>query len=170
MLQSIRGGGGDRDHLFLPESAARYLRLALPAGPGPAPVLREITVQPLAFGASREAFFAAVAADARRGLYPRGISGEQAFWTVVGADHGTEEGLVSADGAVEAGAGQFSLEPFLRTGGRLLTWADVTAGQSLAGGCLPVPTVTWRHDGWELSITVFAAGEPGRRAWWRGIA
>ncbi len=31
----------------------------------------------------------------------------------------------------------------LYLGGRLYTWADVTARQSLAEGDLPIPTVTW---------------------------
>ena len=162
LLQTTVGAGGDRDYLYLPESEARYLRLRLRRDVATAPpLLRELTIEPLAFAASREAFFAAVAADARRGVFPRGLRDEQVYWTVVGADRDPQEGLLSADGALEAGAGQFSVEPFLQVDGRLLTWADVTTEQTLADGCLPVPTVTWRHDDWELRITAFAVGEPG---------
>ncbi len=142
LLRTTVGGDGDRDYLFLPESEARYLRLRLRKGAREAgPALCEVSIEPLAFGASSEAFFAAVAADARRGVYPRGLLDEQVYWTVVGLDRDPQEGLLSSDGALEAGAGQFSVEPFLQVDGQLLTWADVGTEQTLADGCLPVPTV-----------------------------
>src|SRR5262249_60949602 len=58
--------------------------------------------------------------------------------------------------------GSFSIEPFLYTDGGLITWDAVTTAQSLEGGALPIPTVTWRHDRLTLAVTAFAAGDPGR--------
>ncbi len=90
------------------------------------------------------------------------MRGEQSFWTVVGADADPRECLISEDGAVEIVPGGVSLEPFLWTGERLLTWADVRLEQSLAEGGLPIPSVTWTaaDPALELAITAFAVGEP----------
>ncbi len=62
-----------------------------------------IDVKPLAFSASPNDFFTAIAKDAPRGAYPRYLAGERAYWTVVGADGDTEEALLSEDGALEPG-------------------------------------------------------------------
>jgi hypothetical protein len=99
-----------------------------------------------------------LAKDAPRGLYPRGFSGEQAYWTLVGVDGGAESALLSEDGAVEIGRGGFSIEPYIMSGSRLITWADVKATQSLADGYLPVPSVTWQHPEWSMQVTTFARG------------
>lgn len=165
LLASVRGGNGGRDRLFLPESEARRLRVrVLAAAGGEGAALAEIRVEPLAFGASREAFFGAIAREARRGLYPRGIAGEQPFWTIVGADADDVEGLLGEDGALETGPGRFSVEPFLFADGKLITWADVSTGQSLEGGGLPIPTATWRAGALRLDVTAFTVGEPGAAA------
>ncbi|MFH2051479.1 MAG: discoidin domain-containing protein [bacterium] len=163
VLQTVTGGNGGIDDLFLPESEWRRLRLALGAhGGGLAPALAEFVLQPLEWSATREAFFMDIAARARRGLYPRGFLGEPTAWTVVGADHDAREGLLGADGALEAGPGGFSVEPFLWTGGRLLTWQDAVCKQRLAEGNLPVPTVIRDSGPWRLVITALGAGEPGQ--------
>jgi hypothetical protein len=156
----VTGANGRRDDLFLPESEARQLRLRALTSRG-TPAIAEITLQPLAWSATREAFVISIAGDARRGLYPRGFVPEQVYWTVVGADRDPREGLLSEDGALEAGPGGFSLEPFLWTGGRLVTWADVTTTASLAEGSLPLPRVVWSVDHWRLEVQVDPVGEAG---------
>ena len=100
--------------------------------------------------------FESLARHGQRGDYPRSISGEQSYWTVVGVDGGPDTALLGEDGAVEAGRGNFSVEPFLQDGPTLLDWSRVAAGQSLEEGDLPIPTVTWTHDGLSLRITAFA--------------
>ena len=72
-------------------------------------------------------------AKRHEGYFPRGFSGEQSYWTVVGVDGGAEEGLLSEDGALEVGKAGFSIEPFVLTESELLTWADVQAATRLAG-------------------------------------
>ena len=76
-VRTVVDGNGGRDHLYLPESETRFLRLVLYDGPARAYGLAEIEVKDLAFGASPNAFFEAVARDAPRGYFPRGLSGEQ---------------------------------------------------------------------------------------------
>ena len=87
LARRLRGGPGLRDHLFLPDADARFLRLDLagPAG-GAGFGLREVRIEPLAASTSRNAFFEVVAGDAPRGSYPRYLVGERVAWTVVGVD------------------------------------------------------------------------------------
>jgi hypothetical protein len=159
-LRSVRDGDGGRDPILLTESETRYLRIAMHEGPGQAYTLDRIELQPLAFGASENAFFQALAKAAPRGRYPRGMSGEQTYWTVLGVDGGHETGLLSEDGALEAARAGFSIEAFVLEQGRLRSWADVEVSQSLQDGYLPIPSVTWQAKGWRLRTTAFAHGTP----------
>jgi hypothetical protein len=161
-LRAIEEGGGSRDELFLPETDARWLRLALAAPEGSRGFgIAEIRVRPLAAGESINAFLQEIARDLPRGAYPRGFSGEQVYWTVAGLDGDSEEVLVSEDGAIEPGERSFSIEPFLLTDGKLWSWADVRAAQSLEEGHLPIPTVAWGGAPLALEVTVVVDGAPG---------
>jgi hypothetical protein len=157
-LLQVKDSQGTRDQLYLPESEAARLRLrALVEGPEPA-AISELKVQPLPWSATKEAFVMNIAKQARRGLYPRGFLGEPTGWTVVGRDFDTREGLIGKDGALEAGPGEFSLEPFISTGGRLVTWNDAEVSQSLVNEVLPIPVVTWNKDQWRLTLVAAGAG------------
>lgn len=156
----VDGNGGD-DYLALPESEARYVRLLVGDGPGRAFALAELEVKPLAFASHPNDFIKAMAAGSPKGWFPRGFSGEQPYWTIVGLDGGREQGLIGEDGAVEIAKGGISIEPFVQVDGRWVGWADVQVSQSLQDNYLPIPTVTWKHAGFALSTTAFAAGRPG---------
>ena len=161
-VANVVDGTGGPDAIRLPESEARYVRLLLADGPGAGYALAEIEIEDLAFGATANAFVAALAREAPRGSYPRGFAGEQPYWTVVGIDGGRETGLFSEDGALEVRTGGFSIEPFVVAGARVYTWADVSEEQSLLEGYLPMPSVTWRGPGWQLRMTALADGTPER--------
>ena len=175
-----------RTHVMLTDGEARLVRVRLPddAGCEGSCKLAELIVRPLAFGASRNDFFTALAREAPRGAFPRGFT-EAVYWTVVGNAGAADEVLVSEDGAVEVGERGFSLEPMVylddRSDDRLFTWADVTTEQTLADGDLPIPTVVWRiaestatsassptatpaaaTSRARLEITVIAVAEPGQ--------
>jgi hypothetical protein len=158
-LREVRGSNGGRDWLYLPDTEAAGLRLQVEDATGDV-ALRELSVEPLAFAADANAFFGQVAASFSRGLFPRYLTGEQVYWAVAGVDGGEGELLVGEDGAVESADRQLSVEPFLRSGGRLVTWADVTTEQSLVEGDLPIPVVTWRTAELDLELTVLAEGAP----------
>ena len=158
VLRRVTNGDGVKDALLLPDEEARFIRINLHEGAKDGYALAELAIKDVAYGASPNAFFQALAKDAPRGLYPRGFSGEQAYWTLVGVDGGAESALLSEDGAVEIGRGGFSIEPYIMSGSRLITWADVKATQSLADGYLPVPSVTWQHPEWSMQVTAFARG------------
>jgi hypothetical protein len=161
-VRTVVDGNGGRDPLYLPESETRFLRLVLHDGPARAYGLAEIDLKDVAFGASPNAFFEAMAREAPRGYFPRGFSGEQSYWTVVGIADGAEQGLLSEDGGLEIGLAGCSIEPFMLVGSTLLTWADVQTGHTLLAGYLPIPTVTWRHQELVLQVTAFATGRPER--------
>ena len=102
--------------------------------------------------------FFAIARDAPRGSYPRYLSNEQSYWTVLGVDRDSAEALVNEEGMIEVGRGQFSIEPFLYTDGKLLTWNDVRTSVASNQEGLPLPQVVWSTNDIDLIIAPFAAG------------
>lgn len=161
-LRAVEHSNGGRDDIALSESEARSLRLRFDANTGGAR-LAEVAVQPLAYAATPNDFIKSVAVARPRGWYPRGFSGEQPYWTIVGMDGGNDQGLIGEDGAIELGKGRFAIEPFVLDQGvsdnsGLVTWADVEATQSLQDGYLPIPSVAWKHPAFRLDITAFAHG------------
>ncbi|MBD9467466.1 discoidin domain-containing protein [Pseudoxanthomonas sp. PXM01] len=160
-VRTVVDGNGGNDYLALPESEARYVRLTVGDGPGRSFALAELDVKPLAFAAHPNDLLKAMAAESPKGWFPRGFSGEQPYWTIVGLDGGREQGLIGEDGAVEIAKGGVSVEPFVQVDGRWIGWSDVQATQSLQDGYLPMPTVAWTHADFALATTAFAAGKPG---------
>ncbi|MFT4246826.1 MAG: discoidin domain-containing protein [Pseudomonas sp.] len=160
LLREVVAGAGGSSWLALPESEARYLRFDLKDGPNFRYGIKEIQVQPLAFAATPNDFVKSLAAQLPRGSVPRGFSGEQPYWTILGLDGGTEQGLIGEDGAVEVAKAGFSIEPFVLVGGKRLAWSDVAAKQSLQDGYLPIPSVNWHHDLVDLQVTSFVQGTP----------
>ncbi len=160
-IATSREALGGRHDLPLPESEARYLRVALRSPAQPADTLRSIRVRDIAFNASPSAMFRAIASELPRGRLPRWATGEQSFWTVIGADAHRREGLINEEGQVETDKTSFSLEPFLLADNRLLTWADATATHSLAESALPIPSVHLNYETARvtLDITAFAPGD-----------
>ena len=154
-----------RDYLYLPESDARYVRLsilpALRSATSRGIVgLKEISVKPLAWSATKNDFYSAISREASPGSYPRYFSGKQSYWTVIGVNGDSREALIDEQGMLESGKGQFSVEPFLYAGGRLITWSNASKSSALAGGDLPIPSVTWTAPRIEMTVTGFAAGPP----------
>ncbi|HEU4452144.1 MAG TPA: discoidin domain-containing protein [Longimicrobium sp.] len=163
-IYTVAGGDGGRDWLFLPETEARSIRIAATrSGRGRGYALREVDVKPLEWSATRNAFFTAIASEAPRGEYPRYFTGEQTYWTIIGADGDSSEALVGEDGAVEVGKAGFTVEPFLHAGGRLLTWVDGRSTPSLMDGELPIPSVRRDADSLALTVTAFVSPAPGAR-------
>lgn len=159
--RAVTAANGGTDAIALPESEARYVRILPEAGPHGRFGIAEVSLQPLQFAATANDFVKSMAAVAERGLYPRGFSGEQPYWTIVGIDGGHEQGLIGEDGAIELGKGAPSVAPMVLVDGKLVTWAEVELSQSLQDGYLPIPSVDWKHADFGLRVTAFAEGEPG---------
>jgi hypothetical protein len=156
-VREVTTGGGGRDWLALPDTEARF---DLQDGPNWRYGIRDISLKPLAFAGTPNDFIRSVAADLPRGFLPRGFTGEQPYWTLLGLDGGREQALMSEDGAVEAVKSGFSVEPFVLSGGKVVSWADVTGSQSLQDGYLPMPTVQWQHADFGLQVSSFVQGRP----------
>lgn len=156
-VRTVEGSDGGKDWFHLPETESRHLRLSFLEGTGKP----EIDVKPLEWAPTINDFFAEIAKAAPRGAYPRWLTKEQSYWTVVGVPRDKPEALFNMDGMLESGKGGFSIEPFLEKDGRILTWSDVKSKPSLAEGYLPIPTVTWESGTLVLDVTAFATGEPG---------
>lgn len=165
-VYAIRRRTSLRDYLYLPESDARYLRLSLSPVPPSATLtpyvigLREISVKPLDWSATKNDFFTAVARDGFPGSYPRYFTGKQSYWTVIGVNGDTREGMIDEQGVIESGKGQFSIEPFIYSDGRLITWNGAIRTSGSVGSDLPIPFVTWKSPQVEMTVTSFAAGAP----------
>ena len=163
----VRGGNGDDDPIPLADNDARRLRLRILRAAGRGGVaIREIVVEPLAWTATPNAFAEAVAKTAPRGTYPRYLSREQSYWTIVGVSGDRARPLISEDGSVEPFAGGFSIEPFIQDRDQLLSWADAAATQSLLEGDLPIPTVHREYEHLLLDVMAFVDGAPGRAVLW----
>lgn len=160
-FRSTHGNGG-RDYVYLPDGESRYVRLALQeSSRGEGFAIRRVSLLPLELAASPNAFFTAMAREAPAGTYPKYFGGVQSYWTVLGADGDRKKAAMNEEGMLEVDRGSFSLEPFLWSDGRLITWNDVRITQSLADGSLPIPTVTWEAAPLTLATTAFVAGKPG---------
>ncbi|MET0620097.1 MAG: discoidin domain-containing protein, partial [Thermoanaerobaculia bacterium] len=163
LARSIAGGRGGRAWIFLPDTDAAFVRLRLhQSARGRGYALRELRAEPPEIADSPTKFLEAVAKEAPRGRWPRSLVGEQIYWTLVGVDGGSEKGLLSEDGALETGRGEYSVEPFLRAGGRFLGWAEASQIEhSLEEGDLPIPSVRRTYDGGlSLTVTAYADGSP----------
>lgn len=158
-----RAGAALRDYVRLTETGSRFVRIELvrPQGRGGFGV-RELRVAPVEWAESPNAFFAALAREAPRGTYPRYFLGDQVPWTVVGVPGAMEKALLNQDGAVEIGAGGFSVEPFLALDDRFLTWSDVNSLPRLANDRLPIPTVEWQAGAVRLAVTGVGLGPVNR--------
>lgn len=146
------GSGGGKGWIEIDDLALRPLPATGASGPaaGDPPEWTD---------AAATAWITGLGARLPRGSLPRGFSGEQVYWTLVGVDGGSRNSLLSEDGALEVGGGA-SLEPFLEIAGRPIGWASAGAIEhTLADGYLPIPSVTWRGPRWELQITALAAGD-----------
>jgi len=154
--------GGGRSYVYMPDGESRYIRLELlQSSQGKGYEIRGLAVQPIAFSASPNQFFEAIASSAFRGTYPKYFTGRQSYWTVVGAPDDDKEALLSEEGIVEVDKGAFSIEPFLYLDGALVTWSDAQPVQALTERALPVPSVTWQQGDVSLRIEAFAGGAAG---------
>jgi hypothetical protein len=152
-----------RDYLYMPESDARFVRVVLKSAEGNSGYgIRDISVKPLDWAATENALFFALAMDAPRGSYPRYLSNEQSYWTVIGVDRDKAEAMINEEGMIEVGRGEFSIEPFLYIDGELVTWNDVKTSVAGNSEALPLPQVQWstKAGDVDLVISAFAAGPP----------
>lgn len=163
VLRSVRGSGGGRRFVHLPGAEPTRLRVRLlRSSRRQRYALRAIHILSDSAAATRSAFLERVAQGSAAGSWPRPLTGQQNYWTVVGLGDDDRDALFSEDGDLESRPGSFSVEPFVRSDGRLLTWREGTTTQSLEDGEMPIPTARRHTDDLELATTAAASGAPGR--------
>ncbi|HUI10248.1 MAG TPA: discoidin domain-containing protein [Bacteroidota bacterium] len=157
------GASGVRNWVFLGDARTRYVRLRLHGrNDGGCFGVQTLEIEGPEFGFSLNDFYRGIASASPPGSYPRYFSGEQSYWTVVGAPADSRKALMNEEGEIETDMRSFSLEPFLYSGGRLSTWHDARRTQSLAGSYIPIPSVRWEtQDSVGLEVTACAAGAAG---------
>jgi hypothetical protein len=167
VAKAVLGSGGGRRFVHLPDLETSQLRLALrKSSRGRGYALRDLRVLGATAAPTTTAFLERVARASAPGSWPRPLTGQQSYWTVIGIPRDERDALFSEDGNVESRPGGFSVEPFLHASGKLLTWREGTASHSLDGGWRPTPTSTRTADGLALETTAFADGTPGHSVIW----
>jgi hypothetical protein len=156
LLRRVSNARGAKNHLALPGSETRFLRLAF--SDAAAASLHRLQLKPDAFSRLPNEFIHHVAADFPRGWFPRYWHREQSYWTVVGTPEGGRRALINEEGLIETDEGAFSIEPFIVTDGGLLTWADVSTRIALPEDGEPMPSVEWRAEGLTLEILPWLRG------------
>jgi len=161
-VRTITGANGGRDYLYFPATRADALRVrCLTAHDETEYALKEIKCKGGDEQATPIRHFIAAANDGERGHFPRWLTREQEFWTIVGLPWEDDECLLGETGTVEPYDGGFSVMPMITTGdGASFTWADVTLTQSLARDYLPLPAARWNAERWQLDVA--AVPLPGK--------
>lgn len=162
VMRAVRNGGGGRRYLHLPDVEPRMIRIVMKrSSRGQRYALRALRLLSDSAAATRSAFLERVAEGSAPGNWPRPLTLQQSYWTVLGVPRDDRDALFSEDGNVESHPGSFSVEPAVRADGRLLTWRDGTTSHSLDDGILPIPTARRSTADLELATTAFATGAPG---------
>jgi hypothetical protein len=156
---TIIGASGGRQYLRLPDCDIKALRLVFrrsSAGKGYA--VRSVRFMGLDYAPSVNDFWRKIARDYPKGFFPRYFDDEQSYWTVVGVSGGRQEAIINEEGLLEVGRQTASLEPFIFSGGELLTWKHGKHAQRLEDGYLPIAIVEREHDKFALEVKTFAVG------------
>ncbi len=160
-VYSVKQGKGKRSYINLKDGESRFLRLELLKNSrDKGYAISDISVKDFQFSESPNAFFSHIAKDYPRGFFPKYFYDEASYWTIVGVASDTKEALINETGMVEVDKTSFSIEPFILSDGKLITWSNVQLSQSLEDDYLPIPSVQWQHPKFQLIITAFADGSP----------
>jgi F5/8 type C domain len=158
----ISTGDGGTDSYWWRSTSSRYFRFTVHEASSPeGAIVNELKLRILNKDRMPIGQLERAALSGRKELYPQSLSGRQVYWTVLGEFDRAEEALFDEYSNLEPQRGSAQVTPLLRLGGALHgapESADIS--QSLAGGSLPIPSVTWSVLGIELQATALAhAGE-----------
>ena len=163
-VREVNSTHSDRQALLLTESETRFVRIRIPTTLDRTQYqwqLKALHIESLEYGQDVNHFLAQQAKVEPMGQFPRGFSGQQSYWTIIGNDGGSQTGLLGEDGAVELRQGSIAVEPFVQTDNKIITWADVKTSQTLQDDYLPIPSAHWQHPKFNLNVTSFATGKAG---------
>ncbi len=160
-IYSVQKGKGGRSYIYLKDAESRYIKLILRKSSRQQGFsIHEISVKDFLFSEDLNRFYRQIASDFPKGYYPKYFYDQSSAWTVIGVPGDTKEALINEEGMVEVDKGQFSLEPFIWNGKKLITWNEVSLQQQLEDDYLPMPSVIWQNSVIQLKISAFADGKP----------
>lgn len=157
-LSKNKGKAG-KTYIVTPEAQYRYIRIVVDNKKKYESYLKEVEFKDLSFADNHNNLYYTIAASSPKGWFPRYTLKQQNYFTVTGVSGDVKEGLLSEDGMLETDKQSFSVEPFLHLEGKFYTWNDVKISHSLVDNYIPVPSVIWEGDNFDLKITSFASGE-----------
>lgn len=162
---SVKANGSDRSLVRLPETQARYLRIDLKKGmSGKGFGISEIKFADIRNSTTLNDFLIYASRNSPLGNYPRYFSEQASYWTVNGANSDDKEALINEDGMVEPEKGTFSIEPMVKIGDSLYTWANVRSLQSLDSfenkrEFSFIPSVSWKCQDIKFVTSIKTRGE-----------
>jgi hypothetical protein len=157
----VSKGKGGKSFFDLRESEARYIKLEFEKCNGQYFSVKEIEIKSLGFTETRNSFFESIAREKPKGCYPKYFNPQQSNFTVAGVNGDVKEALINEEGMVETDKQSFSIEPFLFSGNKFITWNDVKTTQKLEKNYLPIPSVIRENDNFILETKIFCDGQAG---------
>lgn len=158
-----KAGNGGSDYNFFQAREARWVRInSRKSSAGRGYTLAHVELKGGDEQATPIRFYQAKARGAKPGWYPMWLTRQQEFWTITGVPDDAQETAIGETGVVEPLKGAFSVQPFVIAGEKLITYADVKLEQSLEENELPMPSVHWIADTWNLDIAPVTAGGAGQ--------
>jgi hypothetical protein len=158
-LYTVEHGNPERNYIYLKNRESVYLKIKLIKSGGRRFGITDIAIKDPGFSSDINNFFISIAKDNPRGYFPRYLNKEATYWTISGVNGDNKEALINEDGMVEVDKLHFSIEPFIYSDNKLITWNDVKEEQQLEKKYLPVPSVLWDKNSLKLQIKIFTDGE-----------
>lgn len=144
------------DYIYLDNPKGRYLKIEASAKKGRVSI-KDISIKGPDEKLTTQRSYEIAAKVSPKGFYPRWLSREQEYWTIVGVTDDDEESLVSETGIVEPWHNSYMFSPKLLIDNKIVTWADMeNVIQSLDDDYLPLPKVKWTGKDYDLIIDVFS--------------
>ena len=166
-VYSVSSNKSDASFIRLPEAEARFLKINLIESHNEKNFgIREIDFLDVKSTLTVNDFllYAAGTNSSHWTDFPRYISKNASYWTVVGVNGDTKEALINEDGMVEVEKAGFSIEPMVKTK-VIYNWAIDQENQSLEENYLPIPSVLWDlTNGINLGVKAFANGEANKNS------
>jgi len=163
-IYEIKNIPSNKSYILLPNNSSRFLKINFQKQEDKQISIKEIRIKDAAFGDNPINLFELIAAESPRGCYPKHLSREMSYWTILGSETDEKEALVDESGMIEIDKSGFTIEPFLYSNNRLITWNDVSINQSLEKNYLPIPIVKRKDNELEMEIKTFAYGKNNESA------
>jgi hypothetical protein len=169
-VYSVPSNNNDVSFIRLPEAEAKYVRIdLLKANYEKGFGIAEIKFLDIKSSLTLNDFLIYSTKNSPAGNYPRYFSEQASYWTITGVNNDMKEALLNEDGMVEVDKALFSIEPMIKTGGKLYNWSNVQPTQSMGfpdskSELSFLPSVTWQCDDLKFVTGVAASGEANKNS------